>query len=367
MAAMNAKAGPPRAPAAKRMAAWVRANLFPGWFGALATLAVAMLLWLALPPLFDWAWTHAMFAPDNAACRALEGRGARWGGVGEKNRVILFRRYPHEQQWRALAATALLLAMLVASCTRPLWGKWLAPAWAAVLALFFILMGGGVAGLSAVATSYWGGLPLTLMLATFGVAAAFPLAILIALGRQSGLPAIRFLCAGYVELVRGVPLISVLFMASFLFPLFMPRGLDIDVLARVLAGISLFAAAYLAEVVRAGLQAVPRGQRDAAAALGLGYWQTQAGIVLPQALRMVVPSIMNSFISTFKDTSLVVIVSLYELTGSLTLALSGDAQWRRFYLEGYLFIGAIYWIFCYAMSRYSRWIEERLYRGTRRA
>src|SRR5690606_27832755 len=162
------------------------------------------------------------------------------------------------------------------------------------------------------------------------------------------------------------PLISVLFMASFLFPLFMPRGLDIDVLARVLAGISLFAAAYLAEVVRAGLQAVPRGQRDAAAALGLGYWQTQAGILLPQALRMVVPSIMNSFISTFKDTSLVVIVSLYELTGSLTLALSGDAQWRQFYLEAYLFIGIIYWVFCHAMSRYSRWIERELHRGMRR-
>jgi general L-amino acid transport system permease protein len=360
-------AGPPRRPAGVRFLAWLRANLFPNWFSALASLLLVAGLLTILPALFQWAWTHAQFAPDNAACRALEGRGACWGVIAEKYRIILFGRYPHDQQWRPLAATGLLLAMLVVSCTRPLWGKWLAPAWALVLAVFFGLMGGGAFGLPAVATSYWGGLPLTMMLATFGVATAFPLAILIALGRQSSLPAIRALCIGYVEMVRGVPLISVLFMASFLFPLFMPRGFNIDVLARVLAGIALFAAAYLAEVVRAGLQAVPRGQRDAAAALGLGYWQMQAGIVLPQALRMVVPSIMNSFISTFKDTSLVVIVSLYELTGSLTLALAGDAEWRRFYLEGYLFIGAIYWVFCYAMSCYSRWIEQRLHRGTRRA
>jgi general L-amino acid transport system permease protein len=205
------------------------------------------------------------------------------------------------------------------------------------------------------------------MLSTLGIAAAFPLAIMVALGRQSSMPAIRSICTVYVELIRGVPLISVLFMASFMFPLLMPAGIDIDVLTRVLTGISLFAAAYLAEVVRAGLQAVPKGQIEAAQALGLNYWQMQHKVVLPQALRLVVPSIMNSFISTFKDTSLVVIVSLYELTGALSLALAGDANWRQFYLEGYLFIAAIYWVCCYSMSRYSRWIEQHLNTGTRRA
>jgi general L-amino acid transport system permease protein len=171
----------------------------------------------------------------------------------------------------------------------------------------------------------------------------------------------------YVELIRGVPLISVLFMASFMFPLFMPQGVTINVLLRVLVGITLFAAAYLAEVVRGGLQAIPNGQLEAAASLGLSYWQTQRKIVLPQALRLVVPSIMNSFISTFKDTSLVTIVSLYELTGSVTLALAGDANWRPFFVEAYLFIAAIYWIFCYAMSRYSQWVEQHLNVGIRRA
>ena len=177
--------------------------------------------------------------------------------------------------------------------------------------------------------------------------------------RALNLPGVKSLCVVYIELVRGVPLISVLFMASFMFPLFMPQGTQVDVLLRVFVGITLFAAAYLAEVVRGGLQAIPKGQVEAAASLGLSYWQTQRKIVLPQALKLVVPSIMNSFISTYKDTSLVTIVSLYELTGSLTLALGGDAAWRQFYLEGYLFVGAIYWLGCFAMSRYSQWIERR--------
>ena len=172
------------------------------------------------------------------------------------------------------------------------------------------------------------------MLSTIELAAAFPLAMLVALGRRSHLPGIRTLCVLYVELIRGVPLISVLFMASFMFPLFMPPGMTIDVLVRVLVGITLFSAAYLAEVVRGGLQAMPKGQIEAAASLGLSYWQTQRKIVLPQALRLVVPAIMNSFIGTFKDTSLVTIVSLYDLTGALQLALGGDADWRKFFLEG---------------------------------
>jgi general L-amino acid transport system permease protein len=163
-----------------------------------------------------------------------------------------------------------------------------------------------------------------------------------------------------VELIRGVPLISVLFMASFMFPLLMPQGFNIDVLVRVLAGITLFAAAYMAEVIRGGLQAVPKGQIEAAATLGLSYWQTQRKIVLPQALSMVVPGIMNNFISTFKDTSLVTIVSLYELTGSMSLALNSDADWRPYKIEGYLFIALIYFGFCFSMSRYSLWIEKQV-------
>jgi general L-amino acid transport system permease protein len=188
----------------------------------------------------------------------------------------------------------------------------------------------------------------------------------VALGRRSDLPAIRTLCTVYVELVRGVPLISVLFMASFMFPLFMPHGVTIDVLLRVLVGITLFAAAYMAEVIRGGLQAIPKGQVEAAQSLGLTYWQTQRKIVLPQALAMVVPGVMNNFISIFKDTSLVTIVSLYELTGATGLAFNSDADWRPFKIEAYLFITAIYFVFCFAMSRYSLWIEKQLNRSRTR-
>jgi general L-amino acid transport system permease protein len=226
--------------------------------------------------------------------------------------------------------------------------------------LFVALMRGGVAGLEIVPSSRWGGLPLTLLLSLFSLGVAFPLGVLLALGRRSPWPVVRSVCITYIELIRGVPLISVLFMASFMLPLLLPQGWQLDVLLRVLVGITLFSAAYLAEVVRGGLQAVPVGQLLAARAMGLRAWQVQRYIVLPQALRSVVPALMNTFIGNFKDSSLVVIVSLYELTGALTLALGGDPTWRPFYLEGYLFIAFVYWAFCFAMSRYSRWIEGRL-------
>jgi general L-amino acid transport system permease protein len=308
---------------------------------------------------------NAVVAPDNAACRAAHEHGACWGVVAEKGRLILFGRYPYEEQWRPLAACAILIALLVASCLRPFWKAWLAPLWVLVLALCFVLMRGGVFGLTPVETELWGGFPLTMALSVVSLAVAFPLAILVALGRSSKLPAIRAVCVIYVELIRGVPLISVLFMASFMFPLFMPQGTTIDKLLRVLVGMTLFAAAYLAEVVRGGLQALPKGQVEAAQALGLTYWQTTRKIVLPQALRLVVPAIVNSFISTFKDTSLVTIVSLYDLTGALQLAL-GDADWRKFFLEGQLFVAGVYFVCCFALSRYSRWVEGYLNTGMRR-
>jgi len=345
--------------------AWLRRSFFDGWGNTLLTLAVIVLLALALPPLFKWAVWYAVPNADNAACRAAVGVGACWGVVAEKGRLILFGRYPFDQQWRALIACTLLAALLVASCQRRCWRPWLAAAWVAVLAVFYLLMHGGWFGLVPIESARWGGLPLTLLLSSVSLVIAFPLAVLLALGRHSQLPAIRTLCIVFVELVRGVPLISVLFMASFILPLFMPQGGTIDVLARVLIGMTLFTAAYLAEVVRGGLQALPKGQIEAAQSLGLGYWQTQRKIVLPQALRTVVPAIVNTFIGAFKDTSLVTIVSLYDLTGAVQLAL-GDADWRKFFLEGQLFVAAIYFFCCFAMSRYSRWLEAHLNIGTRR-
>ena len=339
---------------------WVRRNLFGDWKSTLATIVVALLAVRYLPELSNWAIFRAVFEPNATECQAARGLGACWGVIAEKYRFIVMGRYPFEQQWRAEFATALLLGLLVVSCTRRFWKPWLAPLWIAVLVAYFILMRGGILGLSVVPTDLWGGLPLTIMLATLSIVLAFPIAIVVALGRRSGMPAIRSLCIVYVELIRGVPLISVLFMASFLFPLFVPVGMSPDVLVRVLVGITLFAAAYLAETIRGGLQAVPKGQIEAAATLGLSYWQTQRKIVLPQALAIVVPSVMNNFIGIFKDTSLVTIVSLYELTGAMTLALNSDADWRPFKIEAYIFITLIYFAFCFAMSRYSLWIEKQV-------
>jgi len=339
---------------------WLRRNLFGDWKSAATTVVLAVLAVVYLPGILQWALLRAVFAPDLEACQAARGIGACWGVVVEKFRIIVFGRYPYAEQWRPEVATGLLVGVLIVSCIRRFWKPWLVPLWIAVVAVFFVLMGGGWFGLPAVTTDLWGGLPLTIMLTTFGILFAFPIAVLVALGRRSNLPAIRTMCIVYVELVRGVPLISVLFMASFLFPLFMPVGKSPDVLLRVLVGITLFAAAYLAETVRGGLQAIPKGQLEAADSLGLTYWQTQRKIVLPQALAIVVPAVMNNFIAIFKDTSLVTIVSLYELTGAMQLALNSDANWRPYKIEGYLFIALVYFAFCFAMSRYSLWIERQV-------
>lgn len=341
--------------------AW-RRELWGSPLRSVATvMLVALLGWTGWQVL-DWAVVRAVFLPDAEACK-VAGRGACWGVIAEKWRPILFGRYPFEAQWRPAIAITLLSATTLFSAWPRSWRWWLLPLWIAVLALFVVLMGGGVFGLASVPTNRWGGLPLTIGLAVVGLALAFPLALLLALGRRSGWPVARTLGASYIELVRGVPLISVLFMASFLVPLLWPAGWQPDVLVRVLAGLSLFVAAYLAEIVRGGLQAVPRGQVDAAVALGFGRWPVQRDIVLPQALRMVVPALMNSVIGTLKDTSLVTVVGLFELTGALGLALGGDPVWRPFYLEGYLFLALVYWVICFGLSRYSAWLERRLASG----
>jgi general L-amino acid transport system permease protein len=341
---------------------WIRQNLLADWKSAVATAIILLLAIVYLPDLASWTLFKAIFRPNVDECQAARGTGACWGVVVAKFRFILLGRYPFADEWRPIVATLGLVGLLMVSCVRYFWKPWLAALWVVVIPLFFWLMGGGF-GLTRVPTDQWGGLPLTIMLATFGIVLAFPLAVVVALGRRSNLTAIRSVCAIYVELIRGVPLISVLFMASFMFPLFMPPGTSPDVLLRVLVGITLFAAAYLAETVRGGLQAIPKGQVEAAQSLGLGYWQTQRKIVLPQALTMVLPAIMNNFISIFKDTSLVTIVSLYELTGSLGLAVNSDASWRPFLIEGYFFIALIYFGFCFSMSRYSLWVEKRLNRS----
>ena len=343
---------------------WARDNLFSSVPNALSTLFCLWLLWEALPPFVHWTLTGAVWqSADPAACRAAE--GACWAFIGEKYRFILFGLYPFDEQWRPLLAVALFITALAVSCYPPFWRRWLVGLWAVLLAVSGLLMWGGVLGLTFVSNSQWGGLPLTLILSVVGVICSFPLAVLLALGRRSELPAIRSVCVGFIEFVRGVPLVSVLFMASVMFPLFLPEGVTIDKLLRAQVGIILFTAAYLAEAVRGGLQAVPHGQYEAADALGLGYWRKMGLIVLPQALKVSIPPLVNQFISMFKDTSLVIIIGLFDLLTTAKTALS-DPQWRPFFVESYTFVALIYWAFCFFMSRYSLFLESKLETGHRR-
>ena len=339
----------------RRSKGWV-ADLVSSPLNLVLTVFGAGVLALAVPPLLDWLWFDARFSADSAAgCR--ETAGACWAVITHKYRLILFGIYPHDEQWRPLLASVLLVALVVVSCVRAFWKSWLALLWLVVLSLVAVLMWGGVAGLVYVENRLWGGLPLTLILATFGIGLAFPLGVLLALGRRSDMPAIRALCVVYIELIRGVPLISLLFLASVMLPLFMPEGLTIDKLLRVQVAIVCFVAAYIAETVRGGLQAIPSGQYQSADALGLGYWQKMGAIILPQALRTVVGPLTGIFISLFKDTSLVVVVGIFDLTQAAKTALA-DAQWQGFSTEVYLFIAVIYFAFCFAMSRYSHSLER---------
>jgi len=346
---------------------WLRTNLFSSVFNTILTLLALYLLAVAIPAAVRWAFVEAVWsAPNGQACHAANGeQGACWAFIGEKFRFILFGRYPYEEQWRPLLVTVIFLGLIVASCNRHWWGRNLALMWCAGVVAVGVLMWGGVLGLSYVETLLWSGLPLTLILATVGMAFAFPLGILLALGRRSHLPAIRAVCVGYIELVRGVPLITVLFMASVMLPLFLPTGFTIDKLLRAQVAVILFAAAYLAEVIRGGLQAIPKGQIEAADALGLGYWQRTRLIVLPQALSLVIPPLVNTFIGTFKDTSLVIIIGLFDLLGTVNAALS-DANWQGFYMEAYVFAALIYFSFCFFMSRYSQMLEREFNKGRRR-
>ena len=355
-------------PASSGVLGWLRANLFNSVFNTVLTILAVYLLAMTVPALIRWALIDAVWtAPSGQACRAAGGGegGACWAFIGEKLRYILFGRYPYAEQWRPLIAVLIIVGLIVASCDRRLWGQRLMLLWPAGLALVGLLMWGGIPGLSFVPTELWSGLPLTLILSVVGMAFAFPLAILLALGRRSQLPAIRMVSVGYIELVRGVPLITVLFMASVMLPLFLPAGMTIDKLLRAQVAFTLFAAAYLAEVIRGGLQAIPKGQIEAADALGLGYWQRTRLIVLPQALRLVIPPLVNNFIGAFKNTALVLIIGLFDLLNTANTALT-DANWQGFASEAYIFTAAIYWSFCFFMSRYSQMLERTFNTARRR-
>ena len=352
---------------------WARVNLFSSIPSTIVTVVLGLLILKWAVGFFDWAvlnahWTVPQGAtgPDASVCRDAAVPGACWAVIGEKYRFIFFGRYPYDEQWRPALVIALFLGLYGVSAMRAFWRPALIGVWVGTLAVIGVLMWGGVLGLSYVPNDSWGGLPITLILSTFGLAFAFPLSLGVALGRRStDLPAVKALCVLYVELIRGVPLITLLFMASVMFPLFMPAGINPDNLLRAQVAFILFAAAYLAEVVRGGLQALPKGQYEAADALGLSYWKKTGFIILPQALRLVIPPLVNTFIGFFKDTSLVLIIGLFDLLTSGKIAIT-DPEWRAYSTEVYLFLGLIYFLFCYVMARYSRGLEAELSRGVRR-
>jgi general L-amino acid transport system permease protein len=344
--------------------AWLRANLFNSWWSSAVSILLlyASLRWGV--GIADWAIFDAVWAvpvgpngPDSSLCRQA-GAGACWAVIGDKYRLILFGRYAYQEQWRPAIVILLFIGLYGISAWRRFWRWELALIWLGTLTVCGVLMWGGVFGLQYVAQEEWGGLPITLMLATFGLALAFPLAVVVALGRRStGMPVVRWLCVLYIELIRGVPLISLLFMASVMFPLFMPEGMNPDKLLRAQAAYVLFAGAYLAEVVRGGLQALSRGQYEAADALGLSYWKKMGLVILPQALRLVIPPLVNTFSSNFKDTSLVLIIGIFDLLTSGKVAMA-DPRWLGFGTEIYVVLAAVYFVFCFAMSKYSRGLER---------
>lgn len=332
-------------------------RLFERSLSILGWAILASLAW----KVFDWGVLNAVFRPDQSACQALAHSGACWGVIAEKYRPLLFGRYPYEQQWRPLLALLLMLG----SALVVLWRPWAMSVRRFVSGALIVgavvggLLHGGLAGWHVVPSDQWGGLPLTVLLAWLSLFASLPLGIALAMGRRSRWRWLRMGCTTFIELTRGVPLVMVLFMAAFMLPAIIPAQYEVGMLWRVALALTLFSSAYLAEIVRGGLQTVGSDQYDAAQVLGLSAWQTQRLVILPQALRAVLPALVSHAIGLLKDTSLVMVVSLHELTGALSLSLGGDPQWRPYYFEGYLFIAAIYAAMCLTLARAGRRMEQR--------
>lgn len=324
---------------------------------ALVTIALAAAMLYVAWRMLDWLVLSATFSGSAAACR--DAAGACWPFIEENYRLILFGTYPHPEQWRGALCLLIFALALSASYWQRLWGRPLVMVWLAALIACLLLLRGGLLGLSPVGTDKWSGLPLTLLLAALAVTLGFPLAVLLALGRRSRQPITHALAAGFIELMRGVPLVGVLFMAAVMFPLFVPPSLDIDSFMRVQIALVLFTAAYMAESIRGGLQAVPNGQGEAALALGLNYRQSMGRVVLPQALRVSLPGLVNTSISEVKNTTLVLIVGMFDVLQMTRLSLV-EVQWRPYFAEAYAFTAAIFFGLCFAISQLSRRIERRL-------
>jgi len=345
---------------------WMRENLFSSPVNAIMTFVAVWFLWTIIPPILDWAlfdavWTAQSRAECWAKMKVPEG-AACWAFIADRLSLFTYGFYPEELRWRV----DLSFVMMVVAILAVLWDGFPAKKWGLWYAAIFPFVAGwllvGGLGLTPVDTDRFGGIMLTLIIGITGISFSLPIGVALALGRQSNMPALRVLCVMFIEFIRGVPLIALLFVASTMLNYFLPPGTTFDLLMRVLIMVTLFSAAYIAEVVRGGLQAIPKGQYEAADAVGLNYWKTQRLVVLPQALKISIPGIVNSFIGLFKDTTLVLIIGMLDplQVGRSSLA---DATWAGLAREVYLFIAIFFFICCFLMSRYSLYLERKLHTG----
>jgi len=347
-------------PVMEELALWLKKNLFSTPLNSMVSLLLIGIIFKILDPLFQWLVIDSIWEGTAQTCR--QGNGACLVFIKEKFVFILFGFYPRELLWRPITAIVLFVGLSWWSKEPNRWSKRLAWRWVKFFILAGFLMKGGLFGFEGVPVDKWGGLPLTLLLASVGLIFSYPIGIILALGRTGNLPLIKSICVGYIELIRGVPMISLLFMASVMFPLLLPDGLILPKLLRAQIAIIMFMSAYMAEVVRGGLSSVEKGQYEAADALGLNYWQKQTKVILPQALKIVIPPTVNTAIGMFKDTSLVVIIALSDLLMTTKSALK-DPKWLGFSVEAYIFVALIYFFFCFSMSRYSSRLEREFSYG----
>ncbi|TVO76689.1 amino acid ABC transporter permease [Sedimenticola selenatireducens] len=342
---------------------WSRSNLFSTPLNTALSLFALYLIYLIVPPMINWIFLDATWVGDTReACAS--GTGACWVFVKVRINQFMYGFFPEAEYWRINLAFGLLVVLAIPLFIKRFKHKGRLAAFILIFypIITFQLFSGGNFGLTHVETSKWGGLSLTLILAGVGIVASLPLGIVLALGRRSKMPIVKSVCVVFIEFWRGVPLITVLFMSSVMLPLFLPEGTNFDKLLRAMIGIALFQSAYMAEVIRGGLAAIPKGQYEAAEALGLSFWKSMGLIILPQALKLVIPGIVNTFIALFKDTTLVLIIGLFDLLAIIQQAFA-DPDWLGYSIEGYVFAASIFWIFCFSMSRYSMSLEKKLNTG----
>jgi len=341
---------------------WVKENLFSSPLNSAMTLFSVYVLWSTIPGILNWLIVESNLAGDTR--ESCTGDGACWVFIKARFGQFVYGFYPDAERWRVNLALIGFAVTVGAWFVSQIKDKKLLALWTFVIfpLLTWNLLKGSVLNLPIVDTANWGGFFLTLLISTVGIVCSLPLGIVLALGRQSKMPAVRTVSILFIELWRGVPLITVLFMSSVMLPLFFPEGVNFDKLIRALIGVALFSAAYMAEVVRGGLQAIPRGQFEAAQAMGLSYWQSMYLIIMPQALKLVIPGIVNTFIGLFKDTTLVAIIGMFDLLGIIQTATT-DPKWLGLTIEGYVFAALVYWVCCFSMSKYSQHLERKLNTG----